>query len=342
MAHSFRKMIAGIGSALLIILISVLLLEATLQVASRLVEKRVHPLTGKEVPSDGRTRIVTLGDSNTYGLYLEEPQSWPRQFEHLWNERHGDRPIQVINLAYPGTDSSRVLKSLPEVIRVFSPDVIAVMVGVNDHWTAPVNLENFSAPISLVEGWMRDHLRTYRLIYMLRRSFYQPELLTVDETPRHQKFDEKLLKQHQDYMQGKGPPVTADKPQAVKYGDTVFDIGYVMDMHRQQNPGEDIKRNLTQMVHLARGHGVQLVLVTYAYYEFPQKTANWQMKAVAKSEQVPLVNVAKAFRAQCSVPARCEALFFPDYHPTAEGYAIIAAEMEKYFSHPEKLVTDEP
>lgn len=36
----------------------------------------------------GNTRVLALGDSNTYGLYLKEEESWPAQLQQLWNNEH--------------------------------------------------------------------------------------------------------------------------------------------------------------------------------------------------------------------------------------------------------------
>ena len=45
--------------------------------------------TGREAPVSWLTdqlRVICLGDSNTYGLWLERSEAYPQQFEALWNE----------------------------------------------------------------------------------------------------------------------------------------------------------------------------------------------------------------------------------------------------------------
>lgn len=333
MNSCLKKTALVLLKGVLITFTTLLLLEGVLQVAALLIEKRIHPLTGIEIPADGKLRIVMMGDSNTYGLYLKEDESYPSVFEKNWNERHPDQPIQVINLGFPGTNSSRVLKSMPDVIKTFSPDVITVMVGVNDFWTAPVNVEGMANSISSVEGWFRDHIRLYKLIYMLRRQAYQKNLLTVDQDPREVRFDPKLVEQYKASLEGRAPPVIGNKPTAIHYDNLSFDIGYVMDPGRKQNPAEEIKQNMLKMAEIAEQNHIKLVFISYAYFDFPQKTANWQMKAVAKSRQISLINPAKTFREECAKgEARCRELFFPDYHPTAEGYRLLALDIEKYFN----------
>ena len=47
-----------------------------------------------------------MGDSNTYGLYLDKKDAYPKQLETIWNATHKNNPIEVINLGYPGSNSS--------------------------------------------------------------------------------------------------------------------------------------------------------------------------------------------------------------------------------------------
>ena len=160
------RLIKRTGSALrwlvIVTALTVMLLEIILQLAAVFVDK--HPQQ-RHWLHPGSIRVLALGDSNTYGLYLQADQAYPAVLEKQWNVSHPENPIEVINLGFPGTNSSRVLKSLPDVIKTFSPDIVTVMVGVNDFWMAPVNIDGVSIKLSPVEGWLRDHSRIYKLIY---------------------------------------------------------------------------------------------------------------------------------------------------------------------------------
>lgn len=309
-----------------ILLLSVLLLEAVLQVAARwVVDQRGAGASLPAVMTGKTTRIVTMGDSNTYGLYLSAEESYPLVLQQEWNRLYPANPIEVINLGFPGTNSSRVLKSLPDVISTFGPDIITVMVGVNDFWTAPVDVEGVSSPVSAAEGWLRDHSRTYKLVFMLWREFsYDKAALQVDDEYRNVQYDAGGEERFKAALEGAGQPITQDKPQAVHYGDKPFDIGYVFS-GRNDKPAAAMFDNMARMVAIANSSGVKLVFITYAYFEQPQKTANQQMKLIAKKYRVPLINVARPFRDACvQGEAQCHALFFPDYHPTAAGYRLLA------------------
>ena len=309
-------------TGLLILLITLCLLEAVLQVAALVVDKHskvaqwMHP---------GAIRIVTLGDSNTYGLYLQADQAYPALFETQWNKLHADRPVEVINLGYPGTNSSRVLKSLPDVLDTFSPDIITVMVGVNDFWMAPVETDAAATAGLNIYGWLRDHSRVFKLVYLLKRQGYNAAELKVDADYRQASYDASLQPLWKEAIAGKTPMPLPDKPQAIHYGDKVFDIGFVFDASHKENLPENMQKNFSAIAALAEQHHARLVFITYAYYEFPQKAANQQMKVTCKKFKLPLVNAAHDLRESCDEGvAACNALFFPDYHPSAAGHRKLA------------------
>jgi len=313
---------------IIVVLLTMVLLEVILQVAAVFVDK--HPQQSHWL-HPGSIRVLALGDSNTYGLYLQADQAYPALLEKQWNVHHSDTPIEVINLGFPGTNSSRVLKSLPELIKSFSPDLITVMVGVNDFWMAPVNIEGVSSTISPVEGWLRDHSRVYKLIYLLRRQAYNASLLQMDNEYRHVSFDDVIKKASQlsGVLDGVAPPPFKDKPTAIRYGETTFDIGYVFDASKRQNLVEDMKNNFERMADIAHESHVKIVFISYAYFEMPQKAANQQMQVVSKKKNIVFINAKKPFREQCdSSESRCHALFFPDFHPSFEGHQLLASEIE--------------
>jgi hypothetical protein len=59
------------------------------------------PLASAEEPREAETRILCLGDSNTFGLYYPVEDNWCSQLEQRWNESHADQ-IDTVMIAYPG------------------------------------------------------------------------------------------------------------------------------------------------------------------------------------------------------------------------------------------------
>jgi len=87
-------------------------------------------------PRGARTlRIVTLGDSCTFGVNLPDEDTYPRRLERSLGARGLD--AQVVNAAVPGYTSLQGRLLLPRIERL-RPDAITVYFGWNDHWLGGV------------------------------------------------------------------------------------------------------------------------------------------------------------------------------------------------------------
>ena len=105
--HCFKKVARFFFLLVIILFISELVLQAgTLIIKENAWRAKTSWLTGD-------FRILTLGDSNTYGLYLKQKDSYPSQLQVRWNKQHPEFPVEVINLVFPGTNSFRFLDNLP-------------------------------------------------------------------------------------------------------------------------------------------------------------------------------------------------------------------------------------
>src|SRR5262249_49751859 len=132
----------------------------------------------------GHRRIVTIGDSNTYGVWLtDRSQAYPSVLEELWNATPGAPPLEVINLGYPGTNSSVARNILREALVELRPDLVTVMIGTNDWWTVVVPLQ---VPDWRTTLWNRlwRWSRVYRLLFMIRRAHQTPAWFTDESGDR--------------------------------------------------------------------------------------------------------------------------------------------------------------
>lgn len=279
-------------------------LEGALQIAALFVKdaasrSRVAFLTSSR-------RVLFLGDSNTYGLYVEPAQAYPRGFERAWNERHPERPVEVLNLAYPGMNSSRVLRELPRMLRAYRPHVVAVMVGANDYWTVPAAPAAHPSLASRINEALWERVRTYRLFFLLWRS-----LATRAELKFTQRAGSTL----------EGGSATA------QYGGERFELGWQMRHDREGADAisADLARNLFAIREAVRHAGAELLLLTYPAEQNLYLLADRQLRSVASETSTPFVDLAARFRPRCgSTP--CD-LLFPDQHPTAAGHAMVTQHL---------------
>ena len=90
-------------------------------------------LRGPEIartPPPGRTRILALGDSMTFGYYLEENQTWPARLEALL--RAEGRDVEVVNAGVGGWTISSETLFLEERALALAPTQVVLGFCAND------------------------------------------------------------------------------------------------------------------------------------------------------------------------------------------------------------------
>lgn len=284
------------------ILAAIVMLEILLQAGAV-----YFAATGREAPvsvATGDYRILCLGDSNTYGLYLKREEAYPQQLEVLWNQSGRLPKGKVFNLGFPGTNSSKLLSQFPDMLDTFQPDLVIIMVGVNDFWTSPVS---FEAPRDLryrARWFLQRHSRAYKLFYMLRRRSEMAELEVVKNNPDGVR------------MMGSG---------TARFGGREFALGWKkavqgeLGLHSLQ----DLEDNISTLSDYARDFGAELILMTYAsrYKAYP--VANKIIRKAAARTGRPLVDLTAVFERICP-REECPEMLFPDHHPRAAGHRVIA------------------
>jgi lysophospholipase L1-like esterase len=287
------------------VLLGLLVLECGLQAGAFWIKRTKRA----ELPIawlTGNLRVLCLGDSNTYGLWLERSEAYPQQLEALWNERIESPKLEVLNLGFPGANSSRLARDLPRLLETFEPDIVLLMIGVNDFWTLPFPLDGEPEARSS-KNFVQQHSLVYRLYYLIRRGRVadKVEILmdpaaTLEEGARHK----------------------------ARLGDQEFEMGFLKAAQGLQGDQESLKRNLRRLVEAARDSGVPVYLMTYPAREGFYGPTNSLIGAAARDTGTPLIDLAETFAPVCPTPA-CPDLLFPDGHPKAVGYRIVAETIVK-------------
>lgn len=283
-----------------------LMLELLLQLGALLVKDQTRQVQSQWLT--GHTRILALGDSNTYGFYLTAPEAWPPQLEKTWNAANPDKLIEVLNLGYPGTNSFRVRDNLPKLLDKLSPDIVLIMVGFNDFWTPVETLAEGQQPSAI--AWLKNNSRVYRLYSIWSRSrVKQQDLHFGASRDPAAPVDVKNIEQH-----------------LVHLDDQSFYLG---TLHGE--PARDrrmLAKNLAEMISLVRARGAEVYLLTYPSDWGFYPGANKWLKIVAEQQRVPLVDVTPLFIARCAEgPPSCPDLLFHDGHATAQGNSLVASEV---------------
>ena len=107
---------------------------------------------GDEIPAKqpGVTRIVTIGDSSTFGWGAEPEHTFQHILETKLNERQPGR-YEIINLGIPGQDSRHGLGMLRHYALPLQPDLLVISYGSNDLTSCPCPRPSCWRPT--IPGW---------------------------------------------------------------------------------------------------------------------------------------------------------------------------------------------
>ncbi|MFI5394425.1 MAG: SGNH/GDSL hydrolase family protein [Candidatus Binatia bacterium] len=277
----------GIGAALLVV-------EAALQLGAMFVGGTFRDRSW----ATEKRRVLCLGDSNTYGVYVDRLQAYPKVFEALWNAEPGKAPIEVLNLGYPGTNSSKLVKDMRRMLWAFRPDMVVVMIGVNDFWTVPETAADSPNVLDRVAAALWRVSRAYRLLYIARKAVETP---TLEVSP-----DSWDRSEHG----------------TARYGSYRFELGWRPVREGGGYPRSQLVRNLESNLMMlakqARDFGAQIIFLTYPADSSMYGIANFVIRDAARKASVPLVDLAAGFKAVCGDNTCPELL--PDQHPSASGH----------------------
>ncbi len=207
---------------------------------------------------DGAYRIVALGGSTTYGLYLPDwRQSYPHQLEAQLQQGLGHDNIEVINAGVLGYSSWESAVNLLLRIPDLEPDLLIIYHAINDVGVRTTDPEFYDGLNSGKGYWqdLDDPLPISALFrFALRRL--------GGELPVAYELDTSMR---------------APDGRRSCMPDTVDGVAYCpgFDMALQEvldaNPPVYFERNLRNMARLARGMDAEVLFVTWAYspLDFP-------------------------------------------------------------------------
>lgn len=250
----------------------------------------------------GELRIVCLGGSTTYTTFVAEAAgSWPARLEEALRDA-GVRSVRVVNAGASGYSTFESLANLQFRVLDLEPDVIIVYHAVNDvlHrlvWPPAAYRGDDSGFVTHSPGLARrpSALERSTLLRMLMvRLGRWPSPMRLVQTFGRTSPSALWWAYERQVQQGTYPSGT-------------FRALPVERVFRA-NPPVYFRRNLESMVAIARAHGVEPVLATFASRPFRANDAvgsapiraqievhNDVTRAVAREAGVPLFELAAVF-----------------------------------------------
>jgi len=277
-------------------------------------------------PADGgQLRVLALGDSFTYGQYVDPSLSYPAQLQGLLAREHG-RSWEIVNDGVPGRSPTMILHQLEPLLQQHRPDLVVLLAGynVNDGDILAYRSEHGDGPQGAARALITtkqllSRLRSFRVLrFVVIRGLgglpsvgeaYRPGGMDLFDFRSYQLVNQQALSRLVGAIQGRGIPlVLMNYPQAplAPNGISPDEYYYVIYAGHLSPPP------LTDADYLLpRSHPREMAI-------------NGVIRQVAAYHDVPLVDHFARF----SELPDAGAWFIPDdEHPNGRGYGLMVDEL---------------
>ena len=219
----------------------------------------------------------------------------------------------MTNLGVPGSNSAQVRHRLPQYLELYDPDLVIVLIGVNDYWN-PEETESGPATSSgeRLHRWL-SHLRTYRLVLLLIEHV---------RSPGRSASPEEVVLQTTELRHKAGGSGDATVRE-LRFGGARFQFRNTERatfLDDEAHAGL-LRSNLQEIVRVTAEAGVPLVLPTYAAAIGPYVVPN---RVIGDHSGAYVVTPEFREDFQRYLGPLREGLFFPDMHPRPPAYAAFA------------------
>jgi lysophospholipase L1-like esterase len=238
----------------------------------------------KEKP-DGVYRIVALGGSSTYDVRIERNvDTFTTQLEKLLKEDYDYQNVQVINAGVPGYNSWEILVNLEFRVLDLDPDLVIIYEGTNDVHARLVEPSAYQGDdLGRRQVWQAPRVALWEhsaLLRILSRIANMTRQVGVD-----------------DFVSS---PTYLSWPFEYRLHEENLDPAEIL----KENPPIYFRRNLENMIAVAREHDVDIMFSTWAYsphlsdyaskdyYQQGFKENNDTVKEVATDRHIPLFDFA--------------------------------------------------
>lgn len=143
-------------------------------------------------------KILCLGDSFTFGVGAGRGRDYPSQLENMLNKSKLGKEFEVINRGIGGQNSSELLYYLDRNLEKYNPDLVIVMIGMNDGHNA--HLHDWALGKkrwhTMLFSWIKE-LRVYKLFKfacaVIKKSNSKNEPELEEDINRKNKFEQEEI-----------------------------------------------------------------------------------------------------------------------------------------------------
>ncbi|MEW5894942.1 MAG: GDSL-type esterase/lipase family protein, partial [Candidatus Omnitrophota bacterium] len=149
-------------------LVILILLEIGLRISGWVFLVLQHQNNQFRLKSNGHVVIMCIGESTTA---LGGDHSYPSQLSEILKQTFPSKDIVVINKGIPGQNSSYILKYMEQWLDEYDPDMVLVMMGINDEVTTLIPFQD-DGSLNIFQKTLRQ-LRLTKLFLWLKSALIE-------------------------------------------------------------------------------------------------------------------------------------------------------------------------
>ncbi len=308
--------IRWLASALGILLLSILLIEALFQGASLFTGDRASAWReGAEV------KILSVGDSHTYGSFIPPQFAYPAQLESQLDALEPTK-YSVINRGVPGMNTRQVRNRLPVWLSRYRPDIVIVWAGINNSWNTSEMDRDSGSLLARVQG-LATYSRLYRFV---RVWFHDRELERIVASSPAVEARQRVAVQNGLGQSERWTVQSEGREEIIVHRRDAAQADLEVNRDRVQAAAE---RDYALMVEQVRGARADFLMITYPYNAEWFAVVNQAMQRVSERYDVPLINSSISVK---RLPLDQQELTWAA-HPTGPMYGEIARDIVPLVRH---------
>lgn len=206
----------------------------------------------------GVYRIICLGDSVTYGVWVKTEETYPSLLEQMLNASSDSSRFEVINAGVMGYSSLQGLRQLKRDLLIYKPDLITVLFGFDDNHPAIVFSDKEQRVYNKYIFALQNILRNSRFYCLLEIS----------------------LRRIMNRLFSGGDNLSLVASDQIK---------------RRVEP-EDYRRNLQEMVKITEANNFEILFLSPIVFKLRTKEISYLRDYANITPQAHTINMLEAFR----------------------------------------------
>ena len=256
----------------------------------------------------GEFRILSLGESTTFGAKVENDETYSAQLQAQLNRRDPAQRFNVINAGVSGYTSFQSLIYLKRHGLALAPDLVLFYHELNDYMpTTEVNVKN-----TVIGESLTDKQR-----YLAKRWRLHRQLLARCATYRAIHFLAAHIK------------IKRFKRAAVRRGPGNWQVIMGVKVTLSERPGRvspaERSENFEELWAMSQAHGFQLVMIHPSYRGTIKHEC--ELTEFCAARGVPMFESHEVLHPTTRPPG---ALYWDSAHPVAQGHALLAEALAQF------------